>query len=285
MTNPVCKNSSFSTTRLLFENEFPFSATEKSVCSGGIRKKGFIKKNLDEKPLITVITIVKNGGSLIARTIESVLSLNYDNIEYIIVDGNSSDNNTLSILKDYDDMIDFWISEEDNGISDAFNKGIRLAEGKWINFLNAGDYFLDKNFIEKALPCFLRSHIITGYAQFGKKLIPPKPLSNALPLQQKSKISHQASLIHRDVFQTVGYFNEDFKMRMDYELWLRALRKFDFTFIPDVFVSYLPGGVTSKNSARFYAEEALANKNHLPGLFFYNKFLTAKGLIKEWLRI
>lgn len=96
-----------------------------------------IRKN---KPLITIITVVFNGERFIENTILSVINQSYQNIEYIIIDGGSNDH-TLDIIKKYDYGIDYWISESDEGIYDAMNKGINLATGSWINFMNAGDLF------------------------------------------------------------------------------------------------------------------------------------------------
>jgi len=146
---------------------------EKRKGEGGLRTKGyfkfsyekrngkwcivqedkFIKEiNLDEKltknynslPLITIITVVYNGEEYLEETIKSVINQDYPNIEYIIIDGGSTDG-TIDIIKKYEDYIDYWVSEKDSGIYDAMNKGISLALGKWINFMNAGDKMLYLN--------------------------------------------------------------------------------------------------------------------------------------------
>lgn len=121
---------------------FLFSAEEENrQCEGGLRSQGFFKKSYHDKPLITVVTVVYNGDQFLEETILSVISQTYDNVEYIIIDGGSTDS-TLDIIKKYEHAIDYWVSEKDKGIYDAMNKGIVLATGDWVNFMNAGDKIL-----------------------------------------------------------------------------------------------------------------------------------------------
>ena len=112
--------------------------------SGGIRSSGKLKATSPGAPLISIITAVLNGDKTLERTIQSVIDQDYKNIEYIIIDGGSTDG-TLDIIKKYDHAIDYWMSEPDEGIYDAFNKGIQISSGEWIYFLGADDYFVDQN--------------------------------------------------------------------------------------------------------------------------------------------
>jgi len=114
--------------------------TEGRKGEGGLRTQGYFKKSLPGKPLITIITVVFNGEKYLEETIQSVINQTYDNVEYIIIDGASTDG-TLDIIKKYAGQIDYWVSEPDAGIYYAMNKGIELASGEWINFMNAGDGF------------------------------------------------------------------------------------------------------------------------------------------------
>ena len=101
---------------------------------------------MDKRPLISVITVSYNAVSTIEQTILSVLNQSYTNIEYIIIDGGSTDG-TVDIIKKYADKIAYWVSEPDQGIYDAMNKGIDRASGEWINFMNSGDSFFSLNTI------------------------------------------------------------------------------------------------------------------------------------------
>ena len=108
-------------------------------------------------PLISIITIVYNNKKLLEKTIRSVANQCYRSFEYIIVDGNSTDG-TVDVIKKYETEISVWKSEKDNGIYDAMNKGVNMATGKWIFFLNAGDMFADENVLQK-----ISSYLIAKY--------------------------------------------------------------------------------------------------------------------------
>lgn len=94
-----------------------------------------------KQPLVTIVTVSYNAVSLIEKTILSVLNQDYANIEYLVIDGGSTDG-TVDIIRKYADRLSFWISEPDKGIYDAMNKGVLHASGEWINFRNCGDYFV-----------------------------------------------------------------------------------------------------------------------------------------------
>jgi len=110
---------------------------------GGLRTKGFFKKYFSDKPLISIITVVFNEADRLSDTIESVLNQDYPNIEYIVIDGGSTDS-TVDIIRQYEDRIDYWVSEPDTGIYDAMNKGWRVANDQsHILFLGSGDRILN----------------------------------------------------------------------------------------------------------------------------------------------
>ena len=99
-------------------------------------------------PLISIVTVSYNAVATIEQTILSVINQTYPNIEYIIIDGGSKDG-TIDIIRKYADQIAYWVSEPDEGIYDAMNKGIKIATGEWINFMNCGDSFLDMKVLNK----------------------------------------------------------------------------------------------------------------------------------------
>lgn len=120
---------------------------------GGLRTNGHFKKSLPDKPLISIITIVFNGEKYLEDTILNIIKQSYDNVEYVVIDGVSTDR-TLEIIKKYEGEIDYWVSEPDKGLYDAMNKGIGLANGDWVNFMNAGDVFYNTGMIDSLVNYF-----------------------------------------------------------------------------------------------------------------------------------
>lgn len=131
-------------------NDLNILPVPKGVPCGGQRLKSRAKANRDGLPLVTIVTVVFDSVDLIEKTILNITGQSYQNIEYIIIDGGSGDD-TLDIIKKHEDSIDLWISEKDDGIYYAMNKGIEYATGRWINFMNAGDRFYDENTISKVI--------------------------------------------------------------------------------------------------------------------------------------
>ena len=120
--------------------EIPKSKTKK-FGEGGKRTKGILKK----KPLFSIITVVYNGEKFLEKAITSVINQSYKDFEYIVIDGGSTDK-SLEIIKKYEKKIDYWVSEKDKGIYDAFNKGMKVSRGKFIGFINSDDTYKKKCF-------------------------------------------------------------------------------------------------------------------------------------------
>ena len=123
--------------------EFLPRSNETRFDEGGIRFKNNSKKVKNLYPFISIITVVKNGEKYLEETIKSVINQTYKNYEYIVIDGGSKDK-TLDIIKKYSDKIDYWVSETDKGLYDAFNKGMQLAKGDFIGIINSDDVYLSK---------------------------------------------------------------------------------------------------------------------------------------------
>jgi glycosyltransferase involved in cell wall biosynthesis len=175
---------------------------------------------------ITIVTVVFNGELHLEETIASVINQNYENLEYIIVDGGSTDN-TLGIIQKYRDKIDLVVSEPDRGISDAFNKGIRLATGDIIGLISSDDFLLEGalNELRKAyeeLPLadvFYGSHIsLDPKTMIYKRVLPKKNLSS---MPYSLAIGHPPTFVAKKCYEQHGLFDENYKCAMDFELLLR----------------------------------------------------------------
>jgi glycosyltransferase involved in cell wall biosynthesis len=196
--------------------------------AGGLRTKGLFKKNEPNRPLVTIITVVFNGAEDLEKTILSVLNQSYDNVEYIVVDGGSTDG-TLDIIRKYDHAIDYWISEKDAGIYDAMNTGIQLATGNWVNFMNSGDSFYESTTLNSiALQLESNQQIVFGDVEtFSKrhqfnvrKISGPVSIQN---LVMKMPICHQSMFVTLQSFKHIGLFDTNYKICADHDWLLKAL--------------------------------------------------------------
>lgn len=174
-----------------------------------------------KSPLISIITIALNAEIYLEQTIQSVLNQTYKNIEYIIVDGGSTDG-TLGVIEKYKNAIDHIISEKDEGIADAMNKGVSLASGDYIIFLHADDYFHHDTCLEESIKFLeVTTDILACRIQFGKdqKIITPTGFNFWTNFKG---MPHQGILCRRSLIESLHGFDTQFKICMDYDLLLRA---------------------------------------------------------------
>jgi glycosyltransferase involved in cell wall biosynthesis len=174
-----------------------------------------------KSPLISIITITLNAEIYLEQTIQSVLNQTYKNIEYIIVDGGSTDG-TLGVIEKYKNAIDHIISEKDEGIADAMNKGVSLASGDYIIFLHADDYFHHDTCLEESIKFLeVTTDILACRIQFGKdqKIITPTGFNFWTNFKG---MPHQGILCRRSLIESLHGFDTQFKICMDYDLLLRA---------------------------------------------------------------
>jgi glycosyltransferase involved in cell wall biosynthesis len=219
----------------------------KSMNQGGLRTRGIRKHSLEKYPLVSIITVVYNGESSIERTIKSVLGQTYGNIEYIIIDGGSSDN-TIKIIETYSDKIDFWISEPDRGIADAFNKGISCSNGDIVGIINADDWYETETV--QIIINNLRPYpaVYSGHMNLltnnGEKLV---KLHKSRPerLSQTMRVAHPSTFVHRTVYDKAGNYSTEYKSAMDYDFFLRVRAyPFEIVIIDKVLSNMRLGGIS-----------------------------------------
>lgn len=199
---------------------------------------------MNKFPKITVITPSYNQGQYIEDTILSVINQDYPNLEYIIIDGGSTDN-TVEVIKKYQDKIHYWVSEKDSGQSNAINKGLRKATGEIINWINSDDQLqpgslsvIAKHFTDNPDAAIVHGRI----EYFGET---KNYYSTNLPLQdiETRYVSHicmpqPASFFHRKLIDEHGYLDESLHFSMDTDLFLRAGLHYPLVQIEDVIARF-----------------------------------------------
>lgn len=241
-----------------------------------------------DKPKFSIVTVVYNGEKHLEETIQSVISQDYADYEYIVIDGSSTDN-TLKIIEKYKNKIDYFISEPDKGIYDAMNKGYRAAKGAYVYYLNADDCFFNNNtlyfiakVIEKSATSYdvLSGGVIVDYGEYST--YSKQKLSTAL-LKKAKMPPHQGIFIKRDIMKLVEGFNTIYKSSGDFELLIRVnkllsnIRYLEFT------IAVMKAGGTSSNKRISYKETAKILSDHF-GFFPYIYYIIKKLFIEQGIR-
>jgi glycosyltransferase involved in cell wall biosynthesis len=219
----------------------------------------------DWKPQITIITASYNSERTIERTIASVLNQTYPNIEYIIVDGASRDR-TMEIVDKYSDRIDRIISEPDEGIYDAFNKGVKAAMGELILFLNSDDYLYAEDVIAKVankyIECGPETRAVYGkifVVDEEKGLVRFQGMEMGLKDVKEGRMPpHPAFFARRDLFEELGYFDASYRIAGDYDFIAKLFKKYEkhTYFLDEIITVFTTGGISVNlaNKPKIYDE-------------------------------
>jgi glycosyltransferase involved in cell wall biosynthesis len=231
---------------------------------------------MDKFPLITVITIVYNGEHHLQQTIDSVRDQNYGNLEYIVIDGGSSDR-TLEIIKSNSDIISKWVSEKDRGVSDAFNKGISLAQGDLIGFINADDWY-EPGACLAAAHVYEKADVIYGNLQMWKGGVKEYLVEGAHEmLEQEMSINHPTVFVRKYCYEREGGFDLSYKCAMDYDFLLRLkIRDYTFLHVPQTMANMRWDGVSDTKWLTGCKETLLIKNKYLPGKATANKLYYLK---------
>jgi len=218
-------------------------------------------QNINYLPLITVITVVFNGAKTIEETIQSVINQTYPNVEYIIIDGGSTDG-TLDIIKKYEDRIDYWVSERDRGIYDAMNKGIVLAIGDIIGIINADDWY-ELDTLKIVCDGYLNTDMLTilhgnmNIIKDEKLFYLAKPKNNLDILKKGMILNHPTVFVPSEIYKNYGLFSIDYKIASDWEMMLRFyLKNINFMNIDSTLANFRLGG------ASYLVDRKVINEKH-----------------------
>lgn len=248
------------------------------------------------KPLLSVITATYNSEKTLIETVNSVLKQNYTNFEYIIIDGNSTDN-TLNIIKNFETIFNEkkiiykWISENDSGIYNAWNKGLNIATGNWISFLGSDDVYYEnvlEKYAEKAIANpqahFIHSKVklINEKKEVIFKISDTWKWNN---FKRAMKIAHVGSFHNIEYFNKYGVYNESYKIVGDYEMLLRAKNNLKTVFFDSFTAEMKDGGISNKNVLKAFKEVRkakieTANINKLFAFFDFYFYVSKHYLSK-----
>ncbi|MEN8154845.1 MAG: glycosyltransferase family 2 protein [Acidobacteriota bacterium] len=208
-----------------------------------------------KKPVLSIITVVKNGEQYLSQTIKSVIDQKFEGLEYIIIDGGSTDK-SIEIIKKYEDKIDKWISEPDSGIYDAMNKGLALSSGEWVWYINSDDYLEGgavKFIFNNNSALIMDAGIIYGnLRRIGDGYNYSVKQRNLKDLNKIITFSHPSTLIRRGLLEDAGGFDLRYKLVSDYDLIYRIAKMGpEVVYINKTFANMRHGGASERLSNSF----------------------------------
>jgi glycosyltransferase involved in cell wall biosynthesis len=224
--------------------------------------------------LISIVVAVFNGSATLQRCIDSVVQQTYPHKELIVIDGASKDG-TVEILKRNSEKIAYWVTEPDRGIYNAWNKALKVAQGDWVYFLGADDYFVDEHVLAR-VALNLKGGSSGARVAYGRVDLVRKDGSVIETFGSPWKrqkffelmtLPHQGVFHHRSLFQEHGCFNEEFRIAGDYELLLRELKFRDPLFIADGTIAAMQfGGMSSDGRSAVEALREIKRARDLNGV-------------------
>jgi glycosyltransferase involved in cell wall biosynthesis len=251
--------------------------------------------SMNVNPKISIITVVRNGEKHIEETIESVLAQTYTNLEYIVIDGKSSDS-TVQIVKKYADKIAYWVSESDAGIYDAMNKGVKASTGDWILFINADDFLAGHRVIEEAVAHLKNCKSMVAYGNVTFIYASGEEIKHGVEWSDiryafrniGMRLPHQGTFHSKMLFHG-KLFDSNFRITGDYNLLLSYLKDHEAVHFPVSVAKMRAGGISdSVSKIKLLKETRRAHLNNnihtnfpsLPFLIYGLKLITVDFFIR-----
>lgn len=268
----ICLDNKFSTTRRVIKTINKIECD--SVKCGGLRMHGYIKKSSRSMPLISIVTVVYNGAEFLEETILSILKQSYSNIEYIIIDGNSTDE-TLNIIKKYDNQIDYWLSEPDSGMYEALSKGFSYATGDIFAWLNADDLYYSYS-LEVVANIFLNNRNVQWLTGVNSHIDTNSVMINVSCPQVYFQyfikhgyyngkilefIQQESTFFKASLYKTVQLSNK-LKLAADYDLWIQFAKYQRLYTVKTILASFrIHQGQKSEDLIKYQKECESVSKN------------------------
>lgn len=234
--------------------------------------------------LISIITVTYNTVTTIEQTILSVINQNFNDFEYIIIDGGSTDG-TVDVIKKYQDKITYWVSEPDKGIYDAMNKGLKIAKGEWVNFMNAGDGFYNDDVFKNLFAINRTSDVLYGdnmlTYNWGKIILAPDDLSKTIKYMV---FGHQTVFMNRQILLKYR-FDCSYKIAADYNLFYKVyIDGYRFEYIPlCISIFSADDGVSTNNPIITFLEDSKINGRNKNWNWYFLLFLLKIRLyFRKW---
>lgn len=241
-------------------------------------------------PLVSIIIATYNSDDFLNQAINSILVQTYPNYELIIIDGGSTDN-TIKIVKSYEEKINYWISEPDRGVYDAWNKGITVAKGDWICFVGSDDVLLPTclfSYVEYILNCNLKLEFISSRIELVRQDLSVIQVVGEPWSWQKFKrkmVTYHLGCFHsKELFNKYGVFNSSYKVSGDYEMLLRPRETLLAGYIPNITAKMRTDGISNTQLYKAIKETYLAKATH--GIMWKPKslLLTYIDIVRIFLR-
>lgn len=219
---------------------------------------------MSDQPPISVVTVVRNGEAIIDGCIESVVAQKIPELEYIVIDGASTDG-TLTRIRRWGDAISTVVSEPDKGLYDAMNKGLRIARGRYVHFLNADDRYVAPDTLRQILPRLDEDTVCYGAMIYqeadGRRRRLGSPFSWSRELIE-SHVPQPTMFVPSRLYREVGEFDLNYRIAADYDMVLRLARRFPMRFVDQPVTLMAAGGISYTQMGRTFKEAARVSISH-----------------------
>lgn len=261
----------FDLTKTVARYERSPDITERRSAEGGLRIQRKYKGSLPDWPLVSIITVCLNSAKTIRQTIESVHQQTYENIEYIIIDGRSTDD-TVNIVRSYENAIDYYVSEPDGGLYAAMNKGIALATGSYLLVLNSDDWY-EPNAVSLLVNSHRKSKVdfVSGRARNvdanGRAVGDIRSMPWDESIRLRMPLRHETMLIPRHLYDLIGGYDENYRIISDFKFSLGLFeRGYKHYEVPEVIMNFRQTGVSSIALDKLTAERERLMRQQFPFL-------------------